>query len=50
MGSSIYDRHRATFSTVSAYVVMLGADRVATVAFKFNNAVGCYVHWMGTQM
>jgi len=47
---SIYDRHRATFSNVSAYIVMDGADRVATVAFKFGQAVQVYVQWAGEEM
>lgn len=46
----IYEQHRKAFSNVSAHVVMLGSERVATVAFKFSNAVTAYVHWVGTPM
>lgn len=31
----IYDQHRKAFSNVSAYVVMAGEQRCATIAFKF---------------
>lgn len=48
--SDIYEQHRAAFANVSAYVVMSGADRVATVAFKFGGAVTAYVHWIGDTM
>lgn len=48
--TSIYDQHRATFSNVSAYVVMDGTERVATIAFKFGGSVMAYVHWVGLQM
>ncbi len=47
---SIYEQHSAAFSAVSAHVVMLGSERVATVAFKFGNAVTAYVHYLGTPM
>ena len=50
----IYDQHRAAFNQVSAYVVMHGADRVATVAIKFpRDGAGrlySYVHWLGVPM
>lgn len=50
----IYDQHRAAFSQVSAYVVMHGADRVATVAIKYpRDGAGrlyAYVHWLGVPM
>lgn len=46
----IYDRHRTAFNNVSAWVVMDGADRVATVAIKYGNAVTAYVHWIGLEM
>jgi len=52
--TSIYDLHRASFSNVSAFVVMDGAERVATIAFKFpKDGAGrlfSYVHWIGTEM
>ena len=50
----IYDQHRAAFNQVSAYVVMNGADRVATVAIKYpRDGAGrlyAYVHWLGVPM
>lgn len=52
--TSIYDQHSAAFARVSAYVVMDGAERVATVAFKFpQDGAGrlyAYVHWIGLEM
>jgi hypothetical protein len=52
--AKIYDQHRAAFSNVSAYVVMEGADRVATIAFKYpRDGAGrlyAYVHWFGAEM
>jgi hypothetical protein len=50
----IYDQHRAAFNQVSAYVIMRGADRVATVAIKYpRDGAGrlySYVHWLGVPM
>ena len=50
----IYDQHRAAFSNVSAYVVMHGGERVATVAIKYpRDGAGrlyAYVHWLGVPM
>ena len=50
----IYDQHRAAFNQVSAYVVMYGEDRVATVAIKYpRDGAGrlyAYVHWLGVPM
>ena len=48
--ANVYDQHRAAFSNVSAYVVMCGGERVATIAFKFGNAVSAYVLWIGIEM
>jgi hypothetical protein len=48
--TKIYDQHKAAFANVSAYVIMIGDRRVATVAFKFGNAVTAYVHWIGSEM
>jgi hypothetical protein len=48
--TSIYEQHDAAFRNVSAYVVLRGKTRVATVAFKFGNAVTAYVHWVGVEM
>ena len=50
----IYAQHRAAFSNVSAYVVMYGGERVATVAIKYpRDGAGrlySYVHWLGVPM
>jgi len=50
----IYDQHRAAFSNVSAYVVVHGGERVATVAIKYpRDGAGrlyAYVHWLGVPM
>ena len=52
--TNIYDQHRSAFSNVSAYVVMKGEQRVATIAFKFPkdgaSRLWAYVHWMGVPM
>jgi hypothetical protein len=52
--TSIYDQHRAAFPLVSAYAVMRGEDRVATIAFKYpRDGAGrlwAYVHWIGAPM
>jgi hypothetical protein len=52
--SAIYNQHAAAFANVSAYVVMHGDERVATIAFKYpRDGAGrlyAYVHWMGTPM
>jgi hypothetical protein len=54
MAASIYDQHRAAFSNVSAFVVLKGDDKVATIAFKFpRDGAGrlyVYVHWIGDEM
>lgn len=50
----IYAQHRAAFNQVSAYVVMHGGERVATVAIKYpRDGAGrlyAYVHWLGVPM
>lgn len=50
----IYDQHEAAFANVSAYVIMKGTDRVATIAFKFPrdgaSRLYVYVHWIGAEM
>lgn len=48
--NKVYDQHRAAFANVAAYVVLLGADRVATVAFKYGNRCSCYFHVIGAPM
>ena len=54
MPSDIYKLHDAAFSRVSAYVILEGGDRVATIAFK-QPADGAgrlwvYVHFFGIEM
>lgn len=52
--TSIYDQHAAAFNRVSAFVILKGAERVATVAIKFPvdgaGRLYAYVHWIGTEM
>lgn len=54
MATNIYDQHRKAFSNVSAYVVMKGSERVATIAFRFPkdgaSKLWAYVHWFGDPM
>lgn len=47
---SIYDQHDKAFRNVSAFVIAKDGKRVATVAFKFGDAVTVYVHWIGIEM
>lgn len=47
---NVYDQHNATFRNVSAYVVMKGAQRVASIAFKNGTACQAFVHWIGSTM
>lgn len=50
----IYDQHKAAFARVSAYVILMRHERVATVAIKFpKDGAGrlcAYVHWLGVPM
>jgi hypothetical protein len=52
--SSIYDQHDRAFKHVSAYVILKGNERVATIAFKYpRDGAGrtyAYVHWLGVSM
>lgn len=52
--AKIYDQHRAAFSNVSAYVITLDGEKVATIAIKFpRDGAGrlyAYVHWFGADM
>lgn len=52
--ANIYDRHRAAFGNVSAFVIMQGGERVASVALKFpRDGAGrlyAYVHFFGMPM
>lgn len=48
----VYEQHDAAFKSVSAFVVLKGGERVATVALKFgaSGRVTAYVHWIGIEM
>lgn len=52
--SDIYEQHAAAFNRVSAFVILKGAERVATVAIKFPaDSAGrlyAYVHYFGHRM
>jgi hypothetical protein len=48
--TDIYARHDKAFANVSAFVILDGRDRVATVSFKFGAAVTAFVHWLGAEM
>lgn len=52
--TNIYDQHQSAFARVSAYVVVKGGERVATIAFKYlRDGAGrlyAYVHWLSTEM
>ena len=48
--ADVYQMHRTAFASVSAYVVLKGGERVATVALKHGNSVTAYVHWIGVEM
>lgn len=52
--SDIYEKHQNAFANVSAYVIVKGGERVATVAFKFPkdgaSKLWAYVHWHGVPM
>lgn len=51
MTNSIYARHDRVFANVSAYVICdKEGSRVATVAFKFGQAVTAFVHIIGDEM
>jgi hypothetical protein len=54
MTNTIYTQHDAAFRNVSAYIIMKGGERVATVAFKFpRDGAGrlyCYLHVSGLPM
>lgn len=50
----IYAQHQSAFNRVSAFVILNGSDRVATVAIKFPadgaGRLYAYVHWFGAAM
>lgn len=52
--SKIYEQHDAAFKNVSAFVILKGDKRVATVAFKFPadgaGRLYAYIHWIGLEM
>jgi hypothetical protein len=52
--SDIYEQHQAAFAQVSAFVILDGQERVATVALKFpRDGAGrlyAYVHLFGVEM
>lgn len=52
--TDIYKQHDAAFNQVSAFVILQGGERVATIAFKFpRDGAGrlyAYVHWIGVEM
>lgn len=54
MKMKIYDQHKAAFANVSAYVIMKGGARVATIAFKYpKDGAGrlwCYAHYFNLGM
>ena len=50
MMTDIYDQYSAAFNSVEAYVICIGGDRVAKIAFKHGAAVTAYVHWIGLDM
>lgn len=54
MNRAIYDQHDAAFRNVSAFVILKGSERVATIAIKFpKDGAGrlyAYVHWIGSEM
>lgn len=52
--ADIYDQHKASFASTSAYVILKDGEKVATVAIKFpKDGAGrlyAYVHWVGIEM
>ena len=54
MSNTTYKQHAAAFSNVSAFVIMKGKERVASVALKFpKDGAGrlfAYVHFFGMPM
>jgi hypothetical protein len=51
---NIYDKHRAAFDAVSAYVIVRDGARIGTIAFKYpRDGAGrlyAYVHFHGAEM
>ncbi len=54
MSRIIYDQHDKDFNNVSAFVIMQGCERVATVAFKFPKdgagRLSCFLHVLSLPM
>jgi hypothetical protein len=54
MSNTIYDQHDKAFANVSAFIVMNGNERVATIAFKFPKdgagRLSCFLHVLGLPM
>lgn len=51
MTTDIYEKHKAAFKNISGYVVTdATGNRLATIAFKYGNAVTCYLHIIGLEM
>lgn len=49
--TDIYEQHTAAFKNISAFVICdKSGNRVATIAFKYGNAVTCYLHIIGLEM
>lgn len=52
--AKVYEQHDAAFRQVSAFVIMKGGERVATIAMKFPadgaGRLYAYVHWLGIEM
>ena len=52
--SDIFKQYDAAFAKVSAYVIVMDGEKVATISFKFpKDGAGrlyVYVHWLGTEM
>ncbi len=51
---AIYEQHDKAFNKVSAFVIMKGPERVATIAFKFPadgaGRLWCYLHVLSLPM
>lgn len=52
--TDIYELHEKAFARVSAFVILRGGERVATIAFKppadGAGRLYAYVHWLGVPM
>lgn len=54
MSQTVYDQHDKAFDQVSAYVIMRGKERAATIAFKSPRdgagRLNVFCHWIGLPM